>query len=126
MHNFLNIHILDEYIYLLILFSVILFLGLALFFISYIILPSDLYFEKISVYECGFEPFEDTRIKFDIKFYLVSILFIIFDMEIVFLFPWALVSLKIGLFGFFIVLIFLIVLFIGFFYEWWVGALDWE
>ena len=87
MINFLNIHILDEYFFFLIMVGVSIFLGLLLFFISFVIYPSDPYFEKISVYECGFEPFEDTRIKFDIKFYLVSILFIIFDMEIVFLFP---------------------------------------
>ena len=117
MFNFLDLHILDEYFFFLLMMFVSLFLGLLLFFISFVIYPSDLYFEKISVYECGFEPFEDTRIKFDIKFYLVSILFIIFDMEIVFLFPWILVASNIGFFGFFIILIFLIILFIGFFYE---------
>lgn len=126
MLNFLNIHILDEYIFFLLMLIIAIFLGLLLFSLSFLIFPSNIYFEKISVYECGFEPFEDTRIKFDIKFYLVSILFIIFDMEIVFLFPWTLVLSSIGLFGFLIMSIFLIILFIGFFYEWKIGALDWE
>jgi NADH-quinone oxidoreductase subunit A len=85
--NFLFLHILSDYFSFFVFAFLTFILGFILFFISYIVYPSDPYFEKISVYECGFEPFEDTRIKFDIKFYLVSILFIIFDMEIVFLFP---------------------------------------
>jgi len=82
--------------------------------------------EKISAYECGFEPFEDTRSKFDVRFYLVAILFIIFDLEIIYLFPWALVLNKINLFGFCTMIIFLFILLIGFIYEWKKGALDWE
>jgi NADH-quinone oxidoreductase subunit A len=82
--------------------------------------------EKLSSYECGFEAFSDARLKFDVRFYLVAILFIIFDLEIAFLFPWA-VSLKdIGLFGFFSMLLFLIILTVGFIYEWRKGALEWE
>lgn len=82
--------------------------------------------EKLSPYECGFEAFSDARLKFDVRFYLVAILFIIFDLEIAFLFPWA-VSLKaIGFFGFFSMLLFLGTLGIGFVYEWRKGALEWE
>ncbi len=82
--------------------------------------------EKISAYECGFEPFSDARDKFDVRFYLVSILFIIFDLEIAFLFPWALVLKEIGIFGFWSMMLFLFVLTVGFIYEWKKGGLDWE
>ena len=82
--------------------------------------------EKLSPYECGFEPFDDARTKFDIRFYLVSLLFIIFDLEVTFLFPWA-VSLKnIGVFGYTSMMFFLFILTIGFIYEWKKGALEWE
>ena len=82
--------------------------------------------EKLSSWECGFEPFEDTRSKFDVRFYLVAILFIIFDLEIAFLFPWAVSLGDIGMFGFWSMITFLGVLTIGFIYEWKKGALDWE
>ncbi len=82
--------------------------------------------EKQSPYECGFEAFEDTRMKFDVRYYLVAILFIIFDLEIAFLFPWAVVLDKIGLFGFVAMAIFLGILVVGFIYEWKKGALEWE
>ena len=82
--------------------------------------------EKLSPYECGFEPFNDSRMEFDIRFYLVAILFIIFDLEIAFLFPWAISLGKIGIFGFISMMIFLSILTIGFIYEWKKGALDWE
>jgi len=82
--------------------------------------------EKNSPYECGFEAFEDSRLKFDIRFYLVAILFIIFDLEIAFLFPWAVVLEEIGLFGYIAMVIFLGILVIGFIYEWMKGALEWE
>jgi NADH-quinone oxidoreductase subunit A len=82
--------------------------------------------EKLSTYECGFEPFGDARGKFDVRFYLVAILFIIFDLEIAFLFPWAITLGKIGFFGFWSMMVFLGVLTIGFIYEWKKGALDWE
>ena len=81
---------------------------------------------KLSAYECGFDPFGDARATFDVRFYLVAILFIIFDLEITFLFPWALVIRKIGLFGFWSMMIFLGLLIIGFIYEWRMGALEWE
>lgn len=82
--------------------------------------------EKLSPYECGFEAFEDARMKFDVRFYLVAILFIIFDLEIAFLFPWAVVLDKIGIVGFIAMAIFLGILVIGFIYEWKKGALEWE
>jgi len=82
--------------------------------------------EKISPYECGFEPFDDARIEFDVRFYLVAILFVIFDLEIAFLFPWAITLGKIGLFGFWSMMVFLLILTIGFIYEWRKGALEWE
>ncbi len=83
-------------------------------------------FEKVTAYECGFHPFEDTREKFNVRFHLVSILFIIFDLEISFLFPWAINLEHLGLFGFWNMIIFLLILTIGFIYEWQKGALDWE
>jgi NADH-quinone oxidoreductase subunit A len=82
--------------------------------------------EKLSPYECGFEPFEDARGRFDVRFYLVAILFIIFDLEVAFLFPWAVSLGNIGLFGFWSMMVFLGVLTIGFIYEWRKGALEWE
>ncbi len=82
--------------------------------------------EKNSAYECGFEAFSDARNKFDVRFYLVTLLFIIFDLEIAFLFPWAISLGKIGLFGFWSMMIFLTVLTVGFIYEWKKGALEWE
>jgi NADH-quinone oxidoreductase subunit A len=81
--------------------------------------------EKVSAYECGFNPFDDARMKFDVRFYLVAILFIIFDLEVSFLFPWAVAFGKLGLFGFWSMMLFLAVLTIGFIYEWKKGALEW-
>jgi len=96
-------------------------------------LSSDLLFprkkndpEKLSPYECGFEPFEDARMQFDVRYYLVAILFIIFDLEIAFLFPWAVSLDKIGLFGLLSMGVFLAVLVVGFIYEWKKGALEWD
>ena len=82
--------------------------------------------EKVSAYECGFEPFEDARHKFDVRFYLVAILFIIFDLEVAFLFPWAVALKDIGGFGFWSMMGFLGILTVGFIYEWKKGALEWE
>jgi NADH-quinone oxidoreductase subunit A len=82
--------------------------------------------EKLSPYECGFEAFEDARMKFDVRYYLVAILFILFDLEIAFLFPWAVVLNEIGLFGFLSMMVFLGILVVGFVYEWMKGALEWE
>jgi len=82
--------------------------------------------EKLSPYECGFEAFEDTRMRFDVRYYLVAILFIVFDLEIAFLFPWAVALRKIGLFGLLAMGIFLAILVVGFIYEWRKGALEWD
>ena len=82
--------------------------------------------EKLSPYECGFEAFEDARMKFDVRYYLIAILFILFDLEIAFLFPWAVVLREIGVFGLFAMIVFLAILTIGFIYEWMKGALEWE
>ena len=82
--------------------------------------------EKLSPYECGFEAFEDARMKFDVRYYLVAILFILFDLEIAFLFPWAVVLPEIGFFGYAAMMVFLAILVVGFVYEWKKGALEWE
>ncbi|HEY2816639.1 MAG TPA: NADH-quinone oxidoreductase subunit A [Casimicrobiaceae bacterium] len=82
--------------------------------------------EKLSPYECGFEAFEDARMKFDVRYYLIAILFILFDLEIAFLFPWAVVLPEIGFFGFASMMVFLLILVVGFIYEWKKGALEWE
>jgi len=82
--------------------------------------------QKLSPYECGFEAFDDSRMKFDVRYYLVAILFILFDLEIAFLFPWAIANGTVGIAGFWTVMVFLLVLTAGFLYEWKKGALDWE
>ena len=114
--------------YLSIIIFLILSLGLSIGFvvINYLASPKNPDPEKLSAYECGFEPFNDSRMEFDVRFYLVAILFIIFDLEIAFLFPWAISLGQIGLFGFVSMMIFLFILTIGFIYEWKKGALDWE
>ena len=110
-----------------ILFLIIAF-GLSNFFvaINYLASPKKPDPEKLSAYECGFEPFDDSRMEFDVRFYLVAILFIIFDLEIAFLFPWAVYLGNIGSLGFWSMIIFLSILTIGFIYEWKKGALDWD
>ena len=113
-------------------FPIILFLIIALILsfgfiiINFLFSPKKPDPEKLSAYECGFEPFNDSRMEFDIRFYLVAILFIIFDLEIAFLFPWAISLGKIGFLGFISMMIFLVILTVGFIYEWKKGALDWE
>ena len=112
--------------------SIIIFLfiaiGLSVGFIvlNYFFSPKNPDSEKLSAYECGFEAFGDSRMEFDVRFYLVAILFIIFDLEIAFLFPWAISLGSIGLLGFCSMMIFLFILTVGFIYEWKKGALDWE
>lgn len=101
-------------------------LALLLAFIPFVLNKSKPDAEKLSQYECGFEAFSSQRNKFDIRFYLVSILFIIFDIEVAFLFPWSIVLSEIGILGFCSMMFFLIVLTVGFVYEWKKGALDWE
>tara|TARA_Y100000739_G_C20407910_1_gene373127 strand:- start:71 stop:436 length:366 start_codon:yes stop_codon:yes gene_type:complete len=111
---------------------IIVFLGISILIASlaigasYLIVPQHPNVEKNSQYECGFEPFSDARHKFDVRFYLVAILFIIFDLEVAFLFPWAVTLGKIGVFGFWSMMIFLCILTVGFVYEWKKGALEWE
>jgi NADH-quinone oxidoreductase subunit A len=101
-------------------------IGLVLLTLGTLVAPDRPDAEKLSPYECGFEAFEDARMKFDVRYYLVAILFILFDLEIAFLFPWAVVLPEIGLFGFWSMMIFLGILIIGFIYEWKKGALEWE
>lgn len=101
-------------------------IGLAMLTAGRVIGPSRPDKEKLSPYECGFEAFEDSRMKFDVRYYLVAILFIIFDLEIAFLFPWAITLDEIGMFGFVAMMIFLAILVVGFIYEWMKGALEWE
>lgn len=118
--------IFNEYYVIFIFFIFAILLSSIIFFLSYLLVFQKADQEKLSAYECGFNPFEDARLTFDIRFYLVAILFLIFDLEISFLFPW-LISLKnIDLFGFWIMIVFLILLTIGFIYEWFKGALEWE
>ena len=118
--------LLTEYLPILIFLGIA--VGLAMLFLlaSFVIARQRPDSEKLSTYECGFVPFEDTRGKFDVRFYLVAILFIIFDLEVAFLFPWAVSLGNIGLLGFWSMMIFLGVLTIGFVYEWKKGALEWE
>nr|YP_009163123.1 NADH dehydrogenase subunit 3 [Balamuthia mandrillaris]AKT94902.1 NADH dehydrogenase subunit 3 [Balamuthia mandrillaris] len=101
-------------------------LSVILFFASFFIIFQQEDIEKISAYECGFQPFEDTRVKFDVRYYLVGILFLIFDLEIMFLFPWSVAFLEMGLFSYFVIFVFIGLLFVAFFYEWFKGALLWE
>ena len=111
---------------------ILLFLGIAIGLSGVIILASLIVArqkpdsEKVSTYECGFDAFGDSRTRFDVRFYLVAILFIIFDLEVAFLFPWAISLGHIGLFGFWSMVVFLAVLTVGFIYEWKKGALEWE
>jgi NADH-quinone oxidoreductase subunit A len=114
-----------EYFSLVIFVLISAFLACIFFFASYFFAKHTSDAEKISAYECGFEPYEDARNMFDVRFYLVAILFIIFDLEVTFLFPWSLILGSIGFYGFVIVLFFLFVLTVGFIYEWKKGALEW-
>ncbi|MBY6203756.1 NADH-quinone oxidoreductase subunit A [Halomonas denitrificans] len=117
---------LTEYFPILIFLGVAAGMGVALLAAGGILGPRRPDAEKLSPYECGFEAFEDSRMKFDVRFYLVAILFIIFDLEIAFLFPWAVALDSIGMTGLIAMSVFLAVLVIGFIYEWKKGALEWE
>ena len=117
---------LSEYLSIIIFLFIALALSIGFVFINFILSPKNPDPEKLSTYECGFKAFDNSRIEFDIRFYLVAILFIIFDLEIAFLFPWAISLGNIGLLGFFSMMIFLSILTIGFVYEWKKGALEWE
>ena len=118
--------LLQDYLPIVIFIGVALFIGLALLISPFLLAFSKPDPEKLSAYECGFNAFDDARMKFDVRFYLVAILFIIFDLEVAFLFPWAVTLGQIGVFGFWSMMVFLGVLTIGFIYEWRKGALDWD
>jgi NADH-quinone oxidoreductase subunit A len=118
--------LLAEYLPIIVFLGVCLFIGLALLVSPFLLAYRTPDPEKLSAYECGFNAFDDARMKFDVRFYLVAILFIIFDLEVAFLFPWAVAFGDIGLFGFWSMMVFLGVLTIGFAYEWKKGALEWD
>lgn len=117
---------LEGYLPILIFLVVGLVIGLVPLMLGMVVGPSRPDADKNSPYECGFEAFEDSRLKFDVRFYLVAILFIIFDLEIAFLFPWAVALDEIGVFGLLAMGLFLTILVVGFIYEWKKGALEWE
>ena len=117
---------LQEYFPIILFLIIALLLSIGFIVINFLFSPSNPDPEKLSAYECGFEAFDDSRMEFDVRFYLVAILFIIFDLEIAFLFPWAISLGKIGALGFWSMIIFLGILTVGFIYEWKKGALDWE
>ena len=120
-YNFLT-----DYLSIIIFLFIALLISTGFILINFISSPSNPDPEKLSAYECGFDAFDDSRMEFDVRFYLVAILFIIFDLEIAFLFPWAITLGEIGVFGFWSMMIFLAILVVGFVYEWAKGALDWE
>jgi len=117
---------LENYLPILIFMAIGIAIGVIPVLAGFLLAPHKPDSEKLSPYECGFEAFEDSRMRFDVRYYLVAILFIIFDLEIAFLFPWAVVLESIGMFGFVSMMVFLGILVIGFIYEWKKGALEWE
>jgi len=118
--------LLQAYLPLVIFVAIAFVISGALLVAPFFIAPNKPDPEKVSTYECGFDAFDDARMKFDVRFYLVSLLFIIFDLEVAFLFPWAVAFTDVGLFGFWAMMVFLGVLTIGFIYEWRKGALEWD
>ena len=118
--------LLQAYLPLVIFIAVALVIGLALLIAPFLVAYRQPDPEKLSAYECGFNAFDDARMKFDVRFYLVAILFIIFDLEVTFLFPWAVVYGQLGVYGFWSMMVFLAVLTVGFIYEWKKGALEWD
>jgi len=117
---------LREYLPILVFLAIAIAIGLVLILAAIVLAVRNPDPEKVSAYECGFNAFDDARMKFDVRFYLVAILFIIFDLEVAFLFPWAISLSEIGLFGFWSMIVFLGILTVGFIYEWRKGALEWE
>jgi len=117
---------LQEYFPILVFLGVAAGIGVVLLSLGFLIGSGGKDAEKLSSYECGFEPFDDTRAKFDVRYYLVAILFIIFDLEIAFLFPWAVSLDTVGRFGLIAMAVFLAILVVGFIYEWKKGALEWD
>ena len=120
------IDFLRDYLTIIIFLFVALSLSVGFIVLNFLLSPKKPDPEKLSAYECGFEAFSDSRMEFDVRFYLVAILFIIFDLEIAFLFPWAVTLKSLGALGFWSMMIFLFILTIGFIYEWKKGALDWD
>ena len=118
--------LLKDYLSIIIFLFIALGLSVGFIVLNFLFSPKKPDSEKLSAYECGFEAFGDSRMEFDVRFYLVAILFIIFDLEIAFLFPWAISLGNLGSLGFWSMMIFLLVLTIGFIYEWKIGALDWD
>lgn len=118
--------LLQSYLPLVVFVGVALVIGLALMIAPFLVAYKQPDPEKLSAYECGFNAFDDARMKFDVRFYLVAILFIIFDLEVSFLFPWAVAFGELGAFGFWSMMVFLAVLTVGFIYEWRKGALEWD
>jgi NADH-quinone oxidoreductase subunit A len=118
--------LLYNYLPIFIFLVIAIFISSMMLIIPFVTAPHKPDVEKLSVYECGFTPFGDARTKFDIKFYLVAILFLIFDLEIAFLFPWAITLGKLGSLGFISMMVFLLIITIGFIYEWAKGALEWQ
>jgi NADH-quinone oxidoreductase subunit A len=119
-------HLLLDYIPLIVFVGVAGLIGLALLVSAFLVAYKQPDPEKLSAYECGFNAFDDARMKFDVRFYLVAILFIIFDLEVAFLFPWAVTFGRLGAYGFWSMMVFLAILTIGFIYEWKKGALEWD
>lgn len=115
-----------EYLPILLFTGIAVVMSVALIVVSYVLAENRPDPEKLSAYECGFPAFADSRMQFDVRFYLVAILFIIFDLEVAFLFPWAISLGDVGLYGFWSMMVFLAVLTLGFAYEWKKGALEWE
>ena len=120
------IDFLYDYLSIIIFVFIALIISVGFIALNFLFSPKNPDPEKLSAYECGFEAFSDSRMEFDVRFYLVAILFIVFDLEIAFLFPWAISLGNIGLLGFCSMMIFLFILTVGFVYEWKKGALDWE
>jgi NADH-quinone oxidoreductase subunit A len=118
--------LLIDYLPVAIFIAVAAVIGLALMLSAFVLAPSHPDPEKVSTYECGFAAFDDARMQFDVRFYLVALLFIIFDLEVAFLFPWAVSLGDIGAFGFWSMMVFLVVLTVGYAYEWKKGALEWN
>jgi len=117
---------LTDYLPILIFMAIAIVMGAGFILAAWVLAPKSPDKEKVSAYECGFNAFDDARMKFDVRFYLVSILFIIFDLEVAFLFPWAITLGESGQFAFWSMMVFLGVLTVGFIYEWKKGALEWE
>lgn len=123
--NWLNIYESNFFLTFFLLILISFLIGLILFFVPLFFMYQDDYFDKVSPYECGFNPFEETREPYDVQFYLVAVLFLLFDLEVSFLFPWAIVFSVNSIFSFFVLLYFLIILSLGFIFEWQRGALSW-